>query len=210
MLYKHVVQNPSDYLEIISHHNTCIFLDNGSFIILYVNNDTFENPSGAGASGSDFENPSGAGASRSDFENPSGAERFDIYGCGPEDEIHCADVYSFPGEILLSTDLMKLLPHIVSVELIDGFNEPSAKLKTIPTNYDYSKIVTYLSDSGLICLQDTDHEFRGDSRDIMSVTGYPPLKYPISVESLAFHDDELRQHIMTLFHSTIQNLFRDA
>ena len=105
------------------------------------------------------------------------------------------------GDTLTEEKLTEILEHTVKMEVLFKYQVKmdDPRLQIIVTGYDFSAIVTKLCIDGLVTVRDTDHEYRGDERDLKWVKDFP-LEHEISVDGLPYvdSDDPLRNHLLGL------------
>ena len=87
---------------------------------------------------------------------------------------------------------MYILPYVTDVELLTKsiYEEDAEFITTVNTDdYNWSKIINYLNSKSLIKVNDTYHEYRGDSRDIVSIDGMNEQIFPLPVDGLGYNPE---------------------
>lgn len=64
---------------------------------------------------------------------------------------------------------------------------------------DWARVIDALEERGLVETRATDHEYRSDDRDIVSIGG-KKLRWPKSVDGLPYNDDPECAVLLKLYH----------
>lgn len=115
------------------------------------------------------------GVHRLYFKYRNSKRGFYLYGSSHSEPVQTLDgqIYTI-GKSYSMTKIQALLAYALPIiEVMDehpyiSIDTPMSK---IPAGINWSKVVTKLSELGKIQLRMTDHEFRGDSRDITHIGG---------------------------------------